>query len=394
MWFARNRKRDRERAILLLILAAYALLVFVGVVRWTMMTPASQGRLMFPAISVISLLMWLGWETIFSFRFSTFNWSKLRWAMPVFMLVTAVVVPFRDIAPTYAAPQMIGEQQLPPDLKRLDVDYGDQLRLLGYRQSGQVSQVTAAEFTLYWQCLRSVAADYSVFAIVYGRQLQEVGKRDAYPYHGLYATRQCESGHIFADPYRISIDPQAARPTLIRAQIGLKDWTRQLELAPTSGGQPISSVLVTVSQLPADHSEPQPQIAARYRLGDTIELWGYDAPQIDWERGEIRYRLYWRRLDNGSSLPEDYTVFAHALGANSEQLAQGDSQPFDGDYPTSAWLPGETFVEERSIKLEPGTRPAQVAVGLYRLADGVRLPVIDAQGVRQPDSQIMLAIRP
>ena len=48
-----------------------------------------------------------------------------------------------------------------------------------------------------------MTTDDSVFAIMYGRQSEEVGKRDAYPYHGLYATRQCEPGQIFADPYQI-----------------------------------------------------------------------------------------------------------------------------------------------------------------------------------------------
>ena len=60
--------------MLLLILAGYVLLVFVGVIRWTMMTPASQGRLMFPAITAISLGLWLGWETILNFRFRMINW--------------------------------------------------------------------------------------------------------------------------------------------------------------------------------------------------------------------------------------------------------------------------------------------------------------------------------
>ena len=60
-------------------------------------------------------------------------------------------MPFRDIAPTYAAPQMISEQQLPADLKRLDVDYGDQLRLIGYRVAEPLARSDSAEFTLYWQ---------------------------------------------------------------------------------------------------------------------------------------------------------------------------------------------------------------------------------------------------
>ena len=244
LWFVRHRRSDQ--AALLLILAGYVLIVFSGVVRWTMLTPASQGRLMFPAISAISLLLWLGWETIFNDQLSMINdcapppapqWSRLRWAMPVFMLLVAVIVPFRDIAPAYAGPQMITEQQLPSDLQRLEVDYGDQLRLVGYRLAQPLARSDSVEYTLYWRCLKPITADYSIFVIVYGRQLQEIGKRDAYPYHGLFATRQCQPGQIFADPYRVPIKAaEAQRPTVLRAQIGVKDWTTGEELAPNAGG--------------------------------------------------------------------------------------------------------------------------------------------------------------
>ncbi len=407
LWFARGWRRDRARAILLAILAAYVLLVFIGVIRWTMTTPASQGRLMFPAITVIALLMWLGWETIFNFQLPisdlqsrrgapqspTSNWRKLRWAMPIFMLATALIIPWQDIAPTYAGPAMITESQLPSVVRRLNVDYGDQFRLLGYTTPDQSASPEAAEFTLYWQCLKPIEADYSVFVIVYGRQLQEVGKRDAYPYHGLYATRQCQPGQVFADPYRIPVSQTAERPTLLRAQIGLKDWSRLTELKPASGGQSLPALIITAGQLTSGGLESKPEVEAHYRLGEAIELVGYDAPRIDRQQGTLIYRLYWRVLQ---ALPEDYTVFAHLLAADGAQIGQGDSPPFAGDYPTSAWRPGEAFVEERSLQLEgdAGTRAAMLALGMYRLSDGTRLPVVDANAQRQPGDQISLPVRP
>jgi hypothetical protein len=269
IWFVRNRRS--EPFALMLIMAGYVTIVFFGVVRWTMATPASQGRLMFPAISALSLLMWLGWETIVDFRFRIVDLTKLRWAMPAFMLATAVIVPFRDIAPTYAGPQMISEQQLPSDLKRLEVDYGDQLRLIGYRLAEPLSRTDSVEFTLYWRCLKPIAADYSIFAIVYGRQLQEVGKRDAYPYHGLYATSQCQPDEIFADPYKIPITTsRVARPSVLHVQIGMKDGITHAELAPAAGGRAIPSVMVDVGKLaslPRDSNH-----TLDYRVGDSIIL--------------------------------------------------------------------------------------------------------------------------
>jgi hypothetical protein len=392
IWFVRYRRSDRFA--LMLILAAYVLLVFMGVMRWTMMTPASQGRLMFPAISAISLLLWLGWETILNSRLRSFDFSKLRWSMPIFMLLVAVVVPFRDIAPTYAGPAMIAEAQLPSDLRRLEMDYGDQLRLIGYRVAEPLARTDSVEFTLYWQCLQPMAADYSIFAIVYGRQLQELGKRDAYPYHGLYATRQCQPGQIFADPYRIPIKAaEAMRPALLRTQIGVKDWLRLDELKPARDGQALPALIISTGQLTSTGLQSTPDVEARYRLGEAIELLGYDAPRIDREQRLLTYRLYWHVLQ---SMPEDYTVFAHLLAADGTPLGQGDSLPFAGDYPTSAWQPGEVFVEERSLPLddEAADRAAILALGLYRLSDGARLPVIDALAQRQPDDQIIAPILP
>ncbi len=399
IWFVRNR-RD-ERFILLLILAAYVLLVFVGVVRWTMMTPASQGRLMFPAITALSLLMWLGWETIFNVQLSMFNdrakrptsnlqpptsrWHKLRWTMPVFMLLVAAIAPFRDIAPTYARPQMIAEAQLPSNLKQLEVDYGDQLRLIGYRTAEPLARSDSVEFTLYWQCLKSIDADYSVFAIVYGRQLQEVGKRDAYPYHGLYATRQCEAGQVFADPYRIPIKTDGIeRPSILRAQIGLKDWVTRTELAPAASGQPVPSVMLDVGKLAPPLQDRQ--YAMDYRVGDGITL--LDA-RIERQGGTPYLSLTWAPT---AILPEDYTTFVHILDANGTLIGQADGPSLEGDYPTSWWSPGETIVDTRPLPLPP--EADRVTIGLYRLSDEARLPIVDRGGQRLPQDEIVLPVKP
>ena len=398
IWFARNRRS--ERFVLLFILALYVLLVLVGVVRWTMMTPASQGRLMFPAISAIALLMWLGWETIFNVQTSnsqsptstrsvqslTSNWRKLRWAMPVFMLLVAAVIPFGDIAPAYAGPQMITEQQLPSDLKRLDVDYEDRLRLIGYRLAEPMARTDSVEFTLYWQCLKPMTADYSIFTIIYGRQLQEVGKRDAYPYHGLYATSQCQPGQVFADPYQIPIETSGAfTPTVLRAQIGLRNGQTDTELAPIAGGQTLSAVMLNVGKL-VDTLPAERYQTVDYQLGDDIHL--LDASIV--RRNDASYlSTTWTTT---ATLPEAYTMFVHILDAGGNLIGQADGQPLNGDYPTDWWSPGETIIDGRPLALPPGAD--RVTIGLYRLSDETRLPVVDQAGQRVLNDEIVLPLKP
>ncbi len=383
IWFVRNRRS--ERAALLAILASYVLIVFIGVVRWTMMTAASQGRLLFPAISAISLLLWLGWETMTNFGFWKLDFAKFRWTIPVFMFVTAIIVPFHDIVPTYSGPQMMSEGQLPADLKRLNVDYGDQLRLIGYRLDETPARPDATAFTLYWQCLKPMKTDYSIFAIVYGRQLQEVGKRDAYPYHGLYATSQCQPGQVFADPYRIPLVHNAQSPTLLRAQIGVKDQATAKELMPSANGTALPAVIVSVGKL-ASQENVAHDVRLDYQVGEHIRL--LDA-NINRSGSGASLELRWQATGTPS---EDYMTFVHILDANGKLIGQADGPPLNGDYPTTWWSPNEIITDKRPLSLPP--EADQVTIGLYRLSNGTRLPITSANGQRVPNDEIGVRVRP
>jgi hypothetical protein len=152
--------------------------------------------------------------------------------------------------------------------------------------------------------------------------------------------------------------------------------------------------LVVVDEIRLTGSEPvaAPEQAMQYRLGDAIELIGYDAPRVDVGQQMLKYRLYWRAVGQP---PEDYTLFEHVLDDHQGLIGQGDSQPFGGDYPTSMWRAGETVVEERTVSVGATSVPENttLAIGLYRLADGARLPVIDATGQRVRDDEIVLMVK-
>jgi hypothetical protein len=242
------------------------------------------------------------------------------------------------------------------------------------------------EFTLYWQCLNPIAADYSVFAIVYGRQLQEVGKRDAYPYHGLFTTRHCQPGQIFADPYKIPINAaEADRPTVLRAQIGVKDWKTGVELMPSANDAALPAVMLMAGKLP-NAAQPERDYLRNYRVGDSITLL---AASI--ERGDSGPYLSstWQAK---TAPPEAYIVFVHIRDANGQLVGQADGPPLGGDYPTDWWSPGETIVDTRPLSLPP--EADRVTIGLYRLSDQTRLPVVDNAGQRVPNGEIVLPVKP
>ena len=112
-----------------------------------------------------------------------------------------------------------------------------------------------------------------------------------------------------------------------------------------------------------------------------------DAPLVD-------LTLFWQ---TDAAVAEDYTVFAHVLDASHSQAAQEDGPPVNGWYPTSNWAPGQVVVDRRTIPLPADTPAAAgltVAVGLYRLSDGSRLPVTTVSGQRVRGDQIILPMAP
>ena len=66
--------------------------------------------------------------------------------------------------------------------------------------------------------------------------------------------------------------------------------------------------------------------------------------------------------------------------------------PVNNYYPTNWWASGESIEDVHALQLKTDLPGGQyrIALGLYRLADGTRLPVIDATGKSAIDAQYIL----
>ncbi|MDM8527546.1 glycosyltransferase family 39 protein [Anaerolineales bacterium HSG24] len=117
----------------------------------------------------------------------------------------------------------------------------------------------------------------------------------------------------------------------------------------------------------------QPDRFVRTQLDGTIQLTGYSAESID---RQLQLTLFWQSL---ARVSDDYTVFVHLRDFNGDTLAQIDSQPIQGHYPTSHWQIGETIIDPISLPLPENlpTGDYQIFVGMYRLDTLARLPIAD-----------------
>jgi hypothetical protein len=104
---------------------------------------------------------------------------------------------------------------------------------------------------------------------------------------------------------------------------------------------------------------------------DQIELAGYSATR---DEDALSVTFVWHALEPPDG---DFTVFVHLLDASGQTIAQHDSQPDSGAYPTSVWDAGETVADEHILALPSGfvLEGHRLRLGLYALGTGERLPL-------------------
>jgi len=108
-------------------------------------------------------------------------------------------------------------------------------------------------------------------------------------------------------------------------------------------------------------------------------LLGYQVtPAVVEPGGVVEVTLYWQAL---ARTDRDYVVFVHLLSEAGTMVAQRDTYPGLGRYPTTAWEPGIVFADTYRVHV-PGTAYAPdvgyVQVGIY-LPDGPRLTTPDGR---------------
>jgi 4-amino-4-deoxy-L-arabinose transferase-like glycosyltransferase len=111
---------------------------------------------------------------------------------------------------------------------------------------------------------------------------------------------------------------------------------------------------------------------ARFESG--IELLGWEA-EPEGEAG-TRLRLRWRAT---RPISEDYTAFVH-LVRDGQVVAQSDSAPAAGFYPTTWWKPGDEIVDEHVIDAPYDPRREEIVIGWYDLASMQHLRVLGEDG--------------
>jgi len=261
------------------------------------------------------------------------------------------------------SPAVTGEPDYPRHLL-----LGEALELVGYDQEPHSPRSEEElRVTLYWRPGRALEDIYSTYVHLVNKEGQAIAQSDHQPGGVYYPTSLWKEGEIIRDEHTLTIPSTAPLGTYqLLAGIYESDSGEPLGESLTIGMVGIKRAILTS---PGEMEHP-----LGINLGDRVTLLGYD---LERREGEIILTFYWQaRREMG----EGYTVFVHLLDGE-EIVAQADSQPQDGDYPTSIWDEGEVVIDEHCLttgELPPGEY--DLWVGIYLLETMERLPVIEAQG--------------
>jgi uncharacterized membrane protein len=280
----------------------------------------------------------------------------------------------------------------------LRLRFGDSLELLGF--DVQTGRDAKADLTLYWQSLKPLNQDLSLFVYFTDGRGKELGATgQLQPANYWYPTSRWRVGEtVKVQTLELPWDPRNEDFALgVAASTGRDPWDvgKRLPVSVEEAAWQIGALANgTIAEIVSfrndrglltpwlpDRSQPRAAEAKPLAtFGQLAALVSYEvSPQPALPGNETRVRLVWRVLNHPGAA---YTTFVHALAPGPKVVAQKDSPPLGGRFPTTFWLPGDELADEYTMVLPGDLARGQyeIEIGLYDPTTGKRLPVTLADG--------------
>jgi 4-amino-4-deoxy-L-arabinose transferase-like glycosyltransferase len=274
--------------------------------------------------------------------------------------------------PTLAAP--------PAESVQVRAVFGETLELSAYDPLAAVEPGEPLFVTLYWEPNSPLSVDYygTVQLLASsGEKLTQVDQRlgtGSFPHH---PPTDWRPGETVADHYLLFPPRDAPTPLALTVLVAVYNRETGERLGETSL-HPLPLTLAQPLILPDNvtpvHATIGPALLAAY--------------QAEVENGELALTLFWESMEPASVAG---IVFVHLFDSSGYFALGQDLPPRGGDYPMTAWQPGEGIIDPRRIPLSelPASEYA-VFVGVYDPAENARFPVLDKAGHRVPNASLKL----
>ncbi|MDY7075603.1 MAG: glycosyltransferase family 39 protein [Chloroflexota bacterium] len=390
------------------IMGGWFILIVASWVRWDTMTPAPGGRLLFPALPSVALLMALGISLIRPLPFLRREaFDTGYWGLGIGLLALMALWTVSLILPGFfAPPPRYPDAGAVRPAHSLDATLGDTVQLLGYdvaldKRPGAIliEPEPTLDVTLYWQSLVPMVEDYVMALQLVSPVAGDTTLRwnyNSWPGRGNYPTSAWQPGEVIADRYRFRL-PEADFPTqawdVHMALYQMETGERlPVELAGTTAGDRVVLAQLRVPGHPPRCPE-EGILTSEVHFGEAVAL---THAVVAAEQGDVQVMLCWEALQ---PLPDDYTVFVHLEDASGSLISTGDGPPMQGAFSTSMWHPGDVVLDVHHLIMTPaeewveekegelGASGQHITVGLYNPKDNMRLPAY-VEGVPVSDAAV------
>lgn len=229
-------------------------------------------------------------------------------------------------------------------------------------------------FSVVWQADSTLAHEYFTYLQILDQDYRVVAQaQDTQALRWLYPSTLWPSEQPV--PVSYSVPLQALDTGAYRLIIGAYPIFQQ-PLQAFEGAQAL--LFPQVAWLKVAHgplSIPDEAFAMNEVFDQIIELISVNIRQED---QSLQVDLYWRSLIDRPNL--DATIFVHALDNDATIIAQQDTRPQDGRYPTFIWDVGEIVHTHHNLQVKGA---AHLRIGLYEFVDGAlrNLPARDGEAL-------------
>jgi hypothetical protein len=381
--------REPTSMLILVLLGLWTLIIFVALLRWMQITPASWGRLLYPTLPALGVLS--AWGLLqFSFLIPNFNAplsnhlrqiaALLPWLLLSFLLLLSIISPFHYLQAAYAKTPLVEETALPAEIQPLGFVYDDALRLIGYHLGKKaVRPGDWLPVTLYWQATRPLTLNYSAFVHLLDQNGRSIAQVNTYPDGGKWPTSMLQPGKVLEDTYYVPVPPETEAPLATRLALGIfefEDSVRAAKVAVNPAGETAEPIVAGPPLLPHRWPVLAPPQTLEANFGNQIRLIGYNPINDKKIRpGEtVSLSLYWETLQAPG---QNLNLFIHLIDPTTgAQVAGFDGPP---QFPTGFWQPGNTFIDTRALAFPPDLPPGdyELRIGWYNLINFSRLPLQD-----------------
>lgn len=370
----------REQSARWWLMASVTLLwmavTFASYLRWTAVTPASQGRLTFVALSSTSV--WMAAGLCWLLRRCWLGAGAVS-----YFAVVAVAVPFVVIAPTYTpptTPDFIGQTHTV--FEDEETASGAIAMIHADLQTETVRPGEYVQMEVGWQVIREFSRDWSIYIHLETDDGVIVAQRDVYPGGGLLATTDLNVRQAWHDEMAVYVPHGVYAPQTLNVRLG---WYylptgermehKEDDDSPVYTPDDEDRLLLGQVELLPNESEFDVPNPVRVNFGNQIELIGYEYSTLTPQQGEeMSVTLYWRAL---RPVRDDYVMFVHIINAMTFTIVGGsDAQPVGWTLPTSTWDVGEIIEDTHTFTVNEDAQPMpyEVEVGMYTVEEDGSYP--------------------